>query len=108
MGEGSKGDHLFRRQAGRGLRVTRGCDNVLGAALCHTGTPRWDRVTQELPVGQNQPSVAGNSARQAHGAEPGPIHLPLTSEPSDHKSGRLGRGEQQAQITQMDLPNKYI
>lgn len=57
---------------------------------------------------REQPSVAGNSARQAHGAEPGPIHLPLASEPSDHKSGGLGRGEQHVQITQMDLPNKYI
>lgn len=39
---------------------------------------------------------------------PGLIHLPLASEPSNHKSGGLGRGEQLAQITQMDLPNKYM
>lgn len=39
---------------------------------------------------------------------PGPSISPLAFEPSTHKSGGAGEGQRHAQITQMNLPNKYI
>lgn len=91
-------------QAGNGAGNRHSPLNRAGGQGWRLGWPRWPRGPAQHLGTREQPSAAGSrSACQAHGpalGHPSPL--------SPSSPGGAGEGQRHAQITQMNLPNKYI